>query len=425
MKNGIQVWSVKEGEQRFDSHTDKLTNYIRFWQADGESEKTSIRTSTRMGQIVEDGFYTGGTCPYGYKLVRQGRVNKKGHELFDLVIDEDEAPLVRMIFEKYVEEGRGAQSIANLLNSLNIKNRSGHNWHPSSIRGMIKNITYIGILRSGESRSKVLPHLQIIDQQMFQAAQEITRQRSKGYEGIRHVPMNIKGQSLLAGNVFCGHCGARLSLTTNGKGRPRSDGTDPVRVRYVCQTKTRKHEPCGGQTGYTLHILDGMIEDIIHEIFRRVNCLSRAEVLSESYAAKLGEQKAIARKAQREYQKAESDLQGLRNEIVKAVNGESAFPLDLLSNIVQELEQKCAHLKEAYQAAQSESENAEKIMDEIQGTYNQFISWASIYDTASIQVKKMIVCQLIERVDVFRGYELKIKFSISVEQFLLGLNISA
>ena len=34
----------QEGQQRFDSHTDKLTNYIRFWQADGESEKTSIRT---------------------------------------------------------------------------------------------------------------------------------------------------------------------------------------------------------------------------------------------------------------------------------------------------------------------------------------------------------------------------------------------
>ena len=43
VKNGIKVWSTQEGEQRFDSHTDKLTNYIRFWQADGESEKTSIR----------------------------------------------------------------------------------------------------------------------------------------------------------------------------------------------------------------------------------------------------------------------------------------------------------------------------------------------------------------------------------------------
>lgn len=425
VKNGIRVWSTKEGEQRFDSHTDKLTNYIRFWQADGESEKTSIRTSTRMGQIVEDGFYTGGSCPYGYKLVRQGRVNKRGHELYDLVINEDEAPLVRMIFEKYVEEGRGAQSIANLLNSLNVKNRSGQNWHPSSIRGMIKNITYIGILRSGESRSQVLPHLQIIDEQTFGAAQEITKQRSKKHEDTRHVPMNIKGQSLLAGNVFCGHCGARLSLTTNGKGRPRSDGTDAVRVRYVCQTKTRKHEPCGGQTGYTLHILDGIIEDIVHEIFRRVKCLSKSEVLGASYAAKMSEQKAVLKKAQREYQKAEHDLQGLRNEAVKAVNGESAFPLDLLSSLVKETEQKCVQLQETYQTAQAEVEKSDVLMDELRTTYNQFISWSNIYDTANIQTKKMIVCQLIERVDVFRGYELKIKFSISVEQFLLGLDISA
>ena len=42
IKHGIRVWSVNEGEQRLDNHTDKLMNYIRFWQADGESEKTSI-----------------------------------------------------------------------------------------------------------------------------------------------------------------------------------------------------------------------------------------------------------------------------------------------------------------------------------------------------------------------------------------------
>lgn len=39
VRNGIRVWSTQEGEQRFDNHTDKLLNYIRFWQADGESEK--------------------------------------------------------------------------------------------------------------------------------------------------------------------------------------------------------------------------------------------------------------------------------------------------------------------------------------------------------------------------------------------------
>lgn len=425
VKNGIRVWSTKEGEQRFESHTDKLTNYIRFWQADGESEKTSIRTSTRMGQIVESGYFTGGTCPYGYKLVRQGRTNKRGHDLYDLTVNEDEAPLVRLIFDKYVTEGRGAQSIANLLNSMKIKNRSGNNWHPSSIRGMIKNITYIGILRSGESRSQVLPQLQIIDEQLFQAAQEITKQRSGKYEDTRHIPLNIKGTSLLAGNVFCGHCGARLSLTTNGKGRPRSDGTDAVRVRYVCQTKTRKHEPCGGQTGYTKHILDGMINDIVHDIFRKVKSLSKAEILGTSHAAKIGEYKAIAKRAQREYQKAEKELQGLKQEVVKAVTGNSAFPVELLSSLVQEAEQKCAALKLAYEEAQQNVEQSETVMQELQVKYDQFIDWSNAYDTANIETQKMIVAHLIERVDVFRGYELKIKFAISVEQFLIGLDISA
>ena len=33
VKHGIEVWSVNEGEQKFEQHVDKLMNYIRFWQA--------------------------------------------------------------------------------------------------------------------------------------------------------------------------------------------------------------------------------------------------------------------------------------------------------------------------------------------------------------------------------------------------------
>ena len=88
VKQGIEVWSTQEGQQRFDSHTDKLTNYIRFWQADGESEKTSIRTRTALGQLVEAGGFKGGLAPYGYDLVKSGRFNKRKHELYDLVVNE-------------------------------------------------------------------------------------------------------------------------------------------------------------------------------------------------------------------------------------------------------------------------------------------------------------------------------------------------
>ena len=43
-------------------------NYIRYWQASGESIKTSIRVKTRLGQMTEAGLYTGGSVPFGYHL---------------------------------------------------------------------------------------------------------------------------------------------------------------------------------------------------------------------------------------------------------------------------------------------------------------------------------------------------------------------
>lgn len=40
VKHGVEVWSTREGQQKIDSHTDKLINYIRFWQAAGSRKKS-------------------------------------------------------------------------------------------------------------------------------------------------------------------------------------------------------------------------------------------------------------------------------------------------------------------------------------------------------------------------------------------------
>lgn len=48
---------------------------------------------------------------------------------------------------------------------------------------------------------------------------------------------------------------------------------------------------------------------------------------------------------------------------------------------------------------------------------------ACMYDTASIEAKKMIVNCLIKRVDVYRDYKLHIDFNIDFEQFSMGLDI--
>ena len=77
VNNGIEVWSSEEGQQRFDTHVDKLMNYIRYWQASGESLKTSVRTKTRLGQIVQEGRFRGGKPAYGYRLVKRGGSGKR------------------------------------------------------------------------------------------------------------------------------------------------------------------------------------------------------------------------------------------------------------------------------------------------------------------------------------------------------------
>ena len=115
IEHGIEVWSTREGQQRLDSQVDKLLNFIRFWQASGESAKTSVRVKAAHTQMTQDGIWRGGKCPYGYKLVRNGRTGKKNRELYDLEIDPVAGSQVQLIFEMAGRQGMGTTRIANTL----------------------------------------------------------------------------------------------------------------------------------------------------------------------------------------------------------------------------------------------------------------------------------------------------------------------
>lgn len=184
VKNGIEVWSAMEGQQRFDTHVDKLLNYIRYWQASGESIKTSIRVKTRMEQLTQEGHYTGGGVPYGYRLEQQGRINKKNRSVFDLTVDETEAEIVKLIFQKYVVEGYGAYRLCKYLVEQGVRGRKGKNIPTTSINRMIKNRIYTGVIRNGECKSEVIPDLQIIDENLFQRAQEIMEKRTTHHNDV-------------------------------------------------------------------------------------------------------------------------------------------------------------------------------------------------------------------------------------------------
>lgn len=292
-KNGIEVWSTQEGEQRFDNHVDKLMNYIRYWQASGESIKTSIRTKTRLGQIVQEGLYRGGNVPYGYKLEKCGRFNKKNHEVYDIKVHEEEAKVVNLIFKKYAYEGFGTQRISTFLSKQFIFNRQGTNFTNSTIQNMLKNRNYLGILKSGKTESEIFQDLQIIEPKLFQKAQELLEQRKMGAE--RTIPLNTKGKALLSGNIFCANCGARLVLTTSVKRYLRKDGSlyENKRVRYSCYNRTRHPHLCDGQSGYLAEKVDQVVEDILFQFFSTIQGIPKSQLIDQRYQQKKQNQSFI------------------------------------------------------------------------------------------------------------------------------------
>ena len=77
------------------------------------------------------------------------------------------------------------------------------------------------------------------------------------------------------------------------------------------------------------------------------------------------------------------------------------------------------------EAAQATYDEGQAMLDTLNAQYDDIISWADMYDSASMEAKKMIVNCLIKRVDVYRDYKLHIDFNIDFEQFSAGLDISA
>lgn len=423
VKNGIEVWSTQEGQQRFDNHVDKLMNYIRFWQASGESEKTSIRTKTRLGQIVQEGRFRGGFCAYGFRLEKQGRLNKKNYEVNEVVVDEYESSVVRTIFQKYAYEGMGTHRIAMYLTEQGIKSRSGDSWHPATILNMLKNVAYHGILRSGESASEVFPHLKIVDQETFDRAQKLIAQRSKKKDVERTLPMCTKGRSLLSGNIYCGHCGGRLTPTTSGRKVTLADGTVKGKKRqtYVCYNKTRKRQCCDGPTSYTSHIIDGIVTEAIHKLFDKLKDSPQDTIFNTYYNHKLNDCKASLAYAKKVYEQDSKELATLEAEVVKALSGTSTFPQELLNKLIAQKTESVKTAKSEIENLQTELDFSKKLLSEAKEKYNTLLSWAEMFDNSSPEAKKMIASYLINKVSVKKDYDITIEFNTDVEQFNLTM----
>ena len=70
-------------------------------------------------------------------------------------------------------------------------------------------------------------------------------------------------------------------------------------------------------------------------------------------------------------------------------------------------------------SAKNKLKEKNEVLNKLDYYYTQFTSWADEFDAATVEQKKMIICQLIKEIRVFKDYNIEIEFNISYRQFLM------
>ncbi len=200
---------------------------------------------------VSQGNYIGSNPPYGYDKIF---ITEGKRKCPTLAINEEQANVVRMIFDLYVNHNLGYQSIAVRLDELHIKPPKGKHWSAASLTDMLSNVHYIGkvkwnwrktvvVIEDGEVR-KTSPkskegdyliydgkHPAIISDELFEKA------RAKMGRNHRAKP-KTKVRNPLAGILYCA-CGKAMSLRMY----KTPEGGERSAPRLICDGQ--RHCDCG------------------------------------------------------------------------------------------------------------------------------------------------------------------------------------
>lgn len=415
---GVEVWSVKEGEQRFETHVDKLTNYIRFWQASGESEKTSIRIRTRIQQLKLDGFYTGGPLPYGYRIVPGGVKNRKGQEIKKFEIDLEQYVVYRKIVERTINNGTGSCVMARLLNEQGYKTANGKRFTSKAVIRILSGKLARGYTNEGET-SETLQKLKIITEEEAGRIDEILAQRTKVDEEKRQIALRTKGRAMLSGNIFCAHCGGRITTTHHKDHYFRRDGSEYLKdeLKYRCYHKANKLCECEGQTNYIAAKVDETVCRIMRQVFENMGGAPEEEKYREILKKQQAAHAAGKRKITLDLNKNRKQLEVLQMEIGKTLLGDSLYSPDDLKEAISVIKERIADGEEKLEKLESEMMEKKEMAEAVLPAYRRFKTWAEEFDCADLEQKKMIACQLFDRIELGKGYQLTVYMNVTYKQF--------
>ena len=273
---GVNLICVEDG---IDSSKDSGKLMISVLSAVAEIERENILVLTMEGrrQKAREGKWNGGFAPYGYKLVDG-----------ELEIAEDEAEIIRLIFDKYINTTMGVNGIAAWLNQQGYQKKKRQNntlnaFAASFIKGVLDNPVYCGKLAYGRRKNEKIPgkrnayhivkqdsymlydgiHEAIIDMDVWETVQEKRKEMAKKYEHVN------KGKDerihLLSGLLRCPVCGAGMYGNKSIKNRNGKHYKDYYYYGCKHRRNTRGHS-CAFSKQLQEEKMDNAVAEVISRL---------------------------------------------------------------------------------------------------------------------------------------------------------------
>ncbi|WP_330628933.1 MULTISPECIES: recombinase family protein [Blautia] len=249
---GVNLICVEDG---IDSSKDsgKLTITVLSAVAEIERENILVQTMEGRKQKAREGKWNGGQAPFGYDLDSKNST---------LVMNEEEAEIVRIIYDKFVHTDMGADAICNYLNQRGYTKKKvrGHELNYFA-RGLIMKIldnpVYTGKIAYGKNVTEKVKgtrdeyrrvktddylladglHEAIVDEEMWEAARE-KRKRTGVKWNKTH---SLEHEHILSGLLKCPVCGAGMAGTVRRRKNKKS-GEYKDDFYYRCQHRRKIDE---------------------------------------------------------------------------------------------------------------------------------------------------------------------------------------
>ena len=272
---GVNLICVEDG---IDSSKDSGKLMISVLSAVAEIERENILVQTMEGrrQKAREGRWNGGFAPYGYRL-----------ENGELLIAEDEAEVIRVIYDKYIHTTMGVSRIAAWLNEHGYQKKKRQNntldsFTAAFVRSVLDNPVYCGKLAYGRRHNEKIPgtrnqyhivkqdeymlydgaHEAIVSEEDWQLAhqqRQITGVRQEKTHSLEH-------EHILSGILKCPVCGGGMYGNVNRK--KKKDGS-LYRDYFYYACKHRLHID-GKRCDYHRQWGEDIVNDAVADVIRRL-----------------------------------------------------------------------------------------------------------------------------------------------------------